>query len=220
VRIGSETKTLPADLGGDVLRLSTYCEFGAPSDSIVALDARIRTNMESLVPAVQLEAFKAAVLRRPLSLAVEVIGPHPVASLGPSADPFINAVRAIDRGDLRSARVLADSLDAFRAGSAPGEITMDVVLQEAWLRATIGDTAAAARSLDRAFRGLSRAPVSLLEGSTLASALVRAMQFRSDLAAAGHDAATRDRWHAAVQELWANADGAAREGVQKLDRHM
>ncbi|MEO8578043.1 MAG: hypothetical protein ABI556_15140, partial [Gemmatimonadales bacterium] len=219
VRLSSgETLKLPGDLGAEVLRLSTYSAFGSPRDSIVALDARIRENLESLVPSSKLAEFRVAVLQRPLSLSLDVIGTKSLASLGPSDDPFISAVRAVDAGNRRLARKLADSLAVFRAVNAPGEVTMDVVLQEAWLRAAIGDSSIATRSLDRALRGLSRAPTNLLEGAELSTALVRAMLMRSDLAAATGDDVTHKKWSAAVRELWTNADPHVRARAQNIAR--
>ena len=119
---------------------------------------------------------------------------------------FARAVSALDAGNRSRARSLSDSLAAFRTGMAPGEITMDVVLQEAWLRATLGDREGAAQSLDRALRGLSRAPANLLKGAALATALVRAMKLRAQLARDAGDTAAEQRWLEAANELWKGAD--------------
>jgi serine/threonine protein kinase len=214
VRLPSgEIRKLPAEIGSDVLRLASYTAFGGPKDSIIALDSRIRSNLESVVPSSQIDGFRGAVLRRPLTLSLDVTGPKPVASLGPSSDPFITAVRAVDAGQLREARKLADSLAAFRSGTAAGEITMDVVFQEAWLHMAIGDNAGAMQSLDRALNGLSRAPANLLDGSEMATALVRAMMMRATLAAKAGDEATRRKWAGAARELWRDADPEVKQIV-------
>ncbi len=207
VRLTSgEVKKLDAELGGDALRLEAYAAFGAPRDSILSLFARIGDNLESLVPAAQVSDFRSAVLRRPISLATDVVGTGPLASLSPGANAFSSAVHAIHARDMRLAGKLADSLDSFFSSRAPGEITMDIVLQGAWLRTALGDSAIAATSLDRALRGLSRAPPNLLRGSALAGALVRAMQFRADLAQSAGDEATRSKWAGAAAELWSGGD--------------
>ena len=207
VRLTSgEVKKLGAELGGDALRLEAYAAFGAPRDSILSLFARIGDNLESLVPAAQVTNFRSAVLRRPISLATDVVGTGPLASLPPGANAFFSAVRAVHAKDMKLAGKLADSLDSFFSSRAPGEITMEIVLQVAWLRTALGDSAIAATSLDRALRGLSRAPPELLDGATLAAALVRAMQFRADLAASAGDEPTRKKWAEAAAELWSNGD--------------
>jgi hypothetical protein len=207
VRLPSgELRNLTAEIGGDHLALQSYAAFGAPRDSIIALDARIRSNLESFYPAAQLNDFKIAALRRPLSFALDVVGPKPLASLGPSTDPFISSVRAVDAGQVGAARRFADSLTAFRSLTAAGEVTMDIVFQEAWLHTAIGDDAGAARALDRALKGMSRAPTNLLIGPVYPTAFVRAMMLRAKLAAKSGDKATNQLWLNAARELWSNAD--------------
>ena len=207
VRLTSgEVKKLQAELGGDVLRLRAYAAFGTPKDSILTLFARIRENVESMVPAAQVADFRGALLRRPMSLATDVVGTGPLASIPSGSNAFFSAVRAIDARDMRLARKLADSLDSFFSSRAPGEITMDIVLQDAWLRTALGDSAIAAAALDRALRGLTRAPQNLLNRETLAASLVRAMQLRADLAASKGDEPTRKKWADAAAELWSGAD--------------
>jgi serine/threonine protein kinase len=214
VRIPSgETRKLPADIGSDAMKLIAYAEFGAPRDSIIAVDARIRSNLQSVIGAAQVADYERAILRRPLSECLDVTGTKLLASLGPSSDPFISAVRAVDAGQLGVARKLADSLAAFRSGTAAGEITMDVVLQEAWLRTAIGDSSGAAVLLDRALKGISRAPANLLEEAELGTALVRAMLMRANLAAKAGDTATQAVWLNAAKELWTNADPALKSMI-------
>jgi hypothetical protein len=103
----------------------------------------------------------------------------------------------------------------IRSGSPPGALTMDVVFQDAWLRAALGDTASAMSILDRALRGLSRSPSTFLAESTLSAPLVRAMRYRADLAAAMHDDATSRKWLAQANELWLTADPELRR-IQTL----
>lgn len=219
VRLNSgELRKLNADLGGDVQRLAAYTAFGTPKDSILSIFAHVRGKVESLIPPAQVPDFLGALLRRPLSLATDVVGTGPLASLPPGSSAFFGAVRAIDAGDRRLARRFADSLDAFHSDRAPGEITMDIVLQSAWLRATLGDSARAAGSLDRALRGLSRAPPNLLSGANLAAALVRTMQFRADLAASAGDEPTRKKWADAAAELWSGGDPDVKSSLARQTR--
>jgi serine/threonine protein kinase len=213
VRLPSgEATKLTAEVGAEVLRLSAYAAIGAPRDSIIQLYGRISQDLETFVPPSQLTAIRSSLLRRPMSLAVAAVGPHFIAQLGNSSDTYSRAVSALDRGDKKQAVLFADSLAAFRSTFAPGEITLDVVLQEAWLRLALGDSATAVRSLDRALRGLTRAPETLLS-EEIASALVRTMALRASLAYAMHDQATYQKWSAAAMELWRQAD---REVVAEL----
>ena len=208
-----ETRKLNADLAVESVRLDDYASFGLPRDSIIAVYQRIWSNLESVVRASEVSAFRDALLRRPLSLAVNVIGTNPLARLQPSTDLFSNAVVAIDRGDRTAAKRFADSLESFRAGSAPGEITMDAVLQDAWLRAALGDSAKAARAIDRALGGLSRAPQNLVRDATIPAALVRVMIFRADLADAAGDVTVAQRWRSAATALWGRGDPEVRSAL-------
>lgn len=209
---------LTAELGGDVQRLSDYAAFGAPRDSILSIYERLFRNLESFIPSAQLSTFRSAVLARPMSLAVDVTASEPLARLGSSPDPFIGAVVALHRGERGAARRLADSLTASRAGSAPGEVTMDAVFQNAWLLDALGDSDRAAATLDRALRGLSRTPPNLLSGATLAAILVRAMIFRANLANDAGDAATYRKWSEAANALWGRGDPEVRAKLPQLRR--
>jgi hypothetical protein len=205
-----EIRKLNADLGADGKRLDTYAAFGLPRDSIIAVSDRIWANVESMVRASEVNAFRTAILKRPLSLVVNVVGTGPLARLGPSSDLFANAVLALEKGDRRGAARYADSLETIRAGSAPGEVTMDAVLQDAWLRYALGDTVKATRILDRALGGLARAPQNLVKDAIIPAALVRVMLFRADLAEASGDATVAQRWRSAATALWGHGDPEVR----------
>jgi len=209
-----EERKLTADLGADKQRLEDYASFGVPRDSIVAITDRIWNNLESLVRTSEVNAYRVAILKRPLSLSMNATGTRALGRLGPTGDLFTDAIVALDQGDRRRAIRLADSLDAFRAGSAPGEITMDAVYQDAWLRVALGDSTKAARSIDRALGGLSRAPQNLLRQSIIPAALVRVMILRADLADAAGDVTVAQRWRGAARNLWGRGDPEALQAVE------
>ena len=217
VRLPSgELRKLTAELGEDVQRLRGYAAFGTPSDSILAIHERLSRNLEAFVPAAELPAVRDAILMQPMSLAVDAAGTAPLAGLRTQSGGFPGAVAAIHRGDRRMAQRIADSIAVVRSASAPGEITMDAVFQEAWLWNALGNPARAATSLDRALRGLSRSSPSLLRGATLAPVLVRVMIMRSNLARSGGDSVTARRWSEAASALWNRGDPAAREKLPQL----
>jgi hypothetical protein len=83
---------------------------------------------------------------------------------------------------------------------------MDAVLQYAWLRAQVGDSTIAARFLDDALRGLSRAPASMLQSAHIPASLVRAMILRSQLAKKAGDAELAAAWERSARQLWSKAD--------------
>ncbi|MGI9043631.1 MAG: serine/threonine-protein kinase [Gemmatimonadaceae bacterium] len=199
-------RAIPAEIGADANRLSIFSFFGGPADSIRMIADRISRRVTSLVPASQVMEIRSAIMGVSLATAATFIGPGPAAELGPTGHPFSRALQALARNDIRAARGFSDSLTALHAERAPGEITMDVVLNRAWLRAAIGDTTGAILVIDNALNGLSRASPNLLHHYTLPSALVRVMLFRSELAAARGDQATATKWAVAANYLWGRGD--------------
>jgi hypothetical protein len=87
---------------------------------------------------------------------------------------------------------------------------MDVVLEDAWLKSAIGETAGAIAILDRALGGLSKAAPSLVGSSglpaELPASLVRAMLLRARLADQRGDRETSARWSQAALALWGGGD--------------
>ena len=199
-------RTMPAEIGVDANRLQIFSFFGGPPDSIRVISDRISRRVTSLVPENQVAEIRSAIMGGALSTAAMVVGPGPATELAPTAHPFSRALQALARNDLASARRFSDSLTALNAERAPGEITMDVVLNRAWLRAAIGDTAGAIVVIDNALNGLSRASPNLLLHYTLPSALVRVMLFRSELATSRRDTVTAARWAGAADYLWGRGD--------------
>ena len=215
VRLASGSlRTLPPEVGADALKIGTYSAFGAPRDSITAIVARINTKVEALFPASEVANVRTSILRRPLSLAAPSVGPRPAADLGESRDLFGQAMSALARNDRQSARRLSESIDALYSDNAPSEITMDVILQDAWLKSAVGNTDKAIVTLDRALGGLSKAPSTLVGNSglpaELPAALVRAMLLRASLAAERGDRATSTRWSEAARFLWGGGDPEVR----------
>lgn len=198
--------TLPSTLGFDLIALSFYATFGGSKDSILAMSSRVSDKVTALFPASQEQAMRRAILTRPLTLAAPVIGPQPVADLGETPELRVSALRALARGDRRRSLRLLDSLVRERTVYAPGEVTMDAVLGEAWLRLALGDTTGATRGLDNALRGFPAALPNVLRRSYRVASLVRAMALRAELAGhAGQQGAAR-QWADAVFVLWGKGD--------------
>ncbi len=201
-----EVVPLPPALGRDESALSQYAEFGGPGDSVLAIAARVATDINALIPQGQADPLRIAILKGPLTIAARVIGPEHVAALGPTSDLYVTALAAAARGDRKTARALVDSIARIRAPNAPSQITMDVVFEETWLRAALGDTAGATRQLDNALRGLPAAPSSALRRAELTPLLVRVMAFRAVLAAQAKQPDIAKHWADAVFELWGKGD--------------
>jgi serine/threonine protein kinase len=207
VRLESgEFLTLPPALGADALTLVAYASFGVEPDSIATIADRITQNTKSLIAPAKAASVRTAILTRPFALAAPVIGPGPLASLGSIGDIRVRAIRFLANNDRASARRLADSIAARHSEYAPGEITMDAVYQDAWLRAAVGDSAGAASLLDNALRGLSVALPSILSDPIEAACLVRATILRAQLAASMRRPAIARARAAEAYQLWGRGD--------------
>jgi hypothetical protein len=131
-------------------------------------------------------------------------------------DPFVIALRAFDQRKIPRTRAALDSLATLHADYAPGEVTMDAIYLEAWLRAQIGDTTRASNDLDKALRGLSAALPSILRSSAVAASLVRVMALRAELASATKNPEVARKWADAVIQLWGQGDSVTRPTVERM----
>jgi serine/threonine protein kinase len=211
-----EPKTPPLEVAIDARNLESYADFGGPRDSIVKVVERLTQNITAVFPPGQVNDIRTFVLTRPLGRAAPSIGVLPNLGLGPTNDMFPNALAALEAHDLRRARMYADRMGALYAERAPGEVTMDAVLQYAWLRAQVGDSTTAARFLDDALRGLSRAPATMLQSAHIPAALVRAMILRSQLAKKAGDAELAAAWERSARQLWSKADPMVAELLRAM----
>jgi tRNA A-37 threonylcarbamoyl transferase component Bud32 len=214
---GGET-ILPPSVVADYVALNVYSAFGGPGDSVVAMSSRLSEKLPPFLPGKRADAILTGILLRPLMLAAPVAGPQPVAKLGETSVPFALALKALARGDRRSARNWVDSLTELHAESAPGEITMDVVHGEAWLSAVLGDTTAAITKLDNALQGLSAALPSVMKRQILAASLVRVMALRAELAAYTGQPDVAKYWSNAVFQLWGRGDSTTAATLNSVRR--
>ena len=97
-----------------------------------------------------------------------------------------------------------------------GDISLDYIYQEAWLRAAIGDTAQAINALSLALNALPTLSASALKEPAASAAAGRAMMLAAELAAATGDKRSASKWASAVVELWKNADPALQSSVARM----
>jgi serine/threonine protein kinase len=210
-----EIVTLPPQYGTESIKLLNYAAFGGPGDSVRAAVTRLTTGLGGSVPTKQLREWRTGVLIRALGLAAPVIGPEAVAELGTTSYPFIRALTAFAHRDHNGARRLLDSVAAIHGDFAPGEITMDVVFEQAWLRSALGDPAGAARDLDAALEGLP-ASSTILDNPIFAASLVRAMALRAELAGRAGQRDISRTWANAVFALWGKGDYITASTVERV----
>ena len=198
----SGAENLPPLVARDAIALLNHAAFAESADSITTIAERLSERIDALVPPGTAGAVRLALMSRPFTIAAPIIGPGKLASLGESQDPITSAITAFARNDRRKAGSLLDSLAELHSDRAPGSISMDATYMEAWLRNAIGDTLTAAKLLDNAFRGISKAPPSMLGSPLLIASLVRSMRLRSTIAAQQGDVASERKWANAANALW------------------
>ena len=198
----------PLSLARPGLRLLAYSVLGGPRDSVEALQALV-TRQTAIWPVIsERGAVSTALLADPAQLGFPVFGARPIHRSS-AAVPFLLSLQAaLVRGDSSGLRGRLRALDSLRVSAAiqPGQVGLDAVYQEAWLRLALGDSAAATSSLDEALESLPQQSELLFRQVQGPAALVYAMALRAELAAKQRDPARARRWASAVVELWQDAD--------------
>jgi serine/threonine protein kinase len=208
--------TFPPRLGRDQIALQYYAAFGGPADSILLVTERLKTNLAADAPTNERRSWEAALLTRWLAMATPLIGAQPVSEVALTNDSFVRALTAFAKHDYSGARRLLDSVDIVRGDNAPGEISFDVVFQEAWLRSALGDKPGAAKQLDNALHGVSGGVSGIMRTPVLVASFVRAMTLRAELALEARQPAEARKWASAVISLWGNGDFVTQPTVERM----
>jgi hypothetical protein len=108
--------------------------------------------------------------------------------------------------DTRNLGILLKNVDSDSKTQRPGDVSLDVTYQLAWLRSAMGDTAGAVRQLDRVLGALPSLSASSLREAGSAAAAGRAMSLRAELAISQGDLEGQKKWAGALADLWGTAD--------------
>jgi tetratricopeptide (TPR) repeat protein len=206
----------PPAVAQEARELLGYASFGAPLDSMIATKERVERSLDSYVQGGSRAAMRETVLNVPLTLAYPVAPALSLQRAGGGGDYLLDIQRAASRRDTTSVHRLLDAVAKRRAGWRPGDLSIYLTYQEAWLRLQVGDTAGAVHQLDATLSALPTLTPYLLDYVQDAAFLVRAMALRSDIAAASGDERTAQKWGSAVAELWAGADAPLASVVARM----
>jgi len=193
-----------------------YASLGASADSLGAARQRVERALVSYVHDDDRATVREAVLNLPLTLAYPVAPALSLEREGGNGDYLLGIQRAASKHDSAAVREQLRAIAQLRALDRPGELSIYLTYQEAWLLLQIGDTAAATRELDASLASLPALGPYLLDYVQDAAFLVRAMALRSDLAANAGDQRMAQHWAAAVSELWAGADASLQGEVTRM----
>jgi tetratricopeptide (TPR) repeat protein len=188
---------------------------GACSEDLDRYATQLNALFESYYPLRQQDALRQALTQRSWSMATPC---RPAFALRVTApvDRLLRMQQAFARSQPNVVRAEFDSLRRLRENDRPGDVSPDVMYQEAWLLAAIGDTAAAIRKLDLSLSSLPTWGSFILDHVPQAAGLVRAMILRADLAQARGDLTTARKWARAASTLWAHADPSLQRDVSRM----
>jgi len=196
-------------------RLFVRAAAGVCDDTLLALRREIDRLMESYSQPARLDAVRRELLVRPMSFAYPCLGPRALEGL-PAISALDVAQHASAAKDARRVRVVLDSLDDVRRVGLPGDVALDFTVQEALLRTSVGDTAAAIRQLDRVLNALPTLGQWSTREEAQAAAVGRALVLRAELAASMGEVAERQRRAREALVLWQHADASFKPTLDRL----
>jgi serine/threonine protein kinase/tetratricopeptide (TPR) repeat protein len=183
-----------------------FSALGVCGDTTTHLERKLDDQITRYVAEDQQLEVSISIKARPLSMQAPCSNARAALRIRPTGNNLLKMQRAYASSD---SRALASLLAAFSNGARtqrPGDIAFDFTYQIAWLRLVSGDTAEAIRQLDRALGSLPSMSAPALREPASAASVGRSMALRAEIAAARGNIDDRQRWAAALVELWATAD--------------
>jgi serine/threonine protein kinase/tetratricopeptide (TPR) repeat protein len=176
---------------------------GVPlAGAIARLDSALRNYVDSDIRA----TVASDVSGRASSLASPCTHGESALRIAAPTDWLQRAQQALARNEPARTRAFLDESPAAKGSKKPGDMSPDYTFQEAWLRAQIGDTAAAAARLDAELAALPAFGSAVFADVVGAASFPRAMALRSEIAAKRGENSVARRWALALDALWGSAD--------------
>ncbi len=198
--------TPPLPVSMSARALLGFVAMGGPADSIMRLQEQVGQLVQGSVSPAMRATVRNAVLVQPAQLAFPL---RPAVMFTPAvtgAGELYETQTAFARGDSARAREMLRAIIASDAKASPGDLSLDIRFQYAWLAAATGDSGGAAALADRGLNGVASYGEYLLDNVQTPASLVRMMALRAELAARAGDTHTARQWASAAATLWATAD--------------
>ncbi|MEO6525422.1 MAG: serine/threonine-protein kinase [Gemmatimonadaceae bacterium] len=190
---------------------------GVCDDSLRALPASILRTLDSYVGPAQRQQAGDRLLERSIALAVPCTGPTATLVVSrPGA--LMRTQQVAARGDRAGVTRMLDSIGLTRRGMRPGAISLDYIIQEAWLADFAGDPRRAAAMLDLTLTALPTLSSFIMTEPVMAASVGRAMANRAELAARLGDPASAALWASRVLTLWRHADANLEPTMTRMRR--
>ena len=208
--------SLPIQVMDAAAPFFAFAALGVCSDTTRALERRLDDQMAHYVAEARLPDVRVAVKARPLSMLAPCTAGKSSLGVDAAGNWLLKLQQAFAIHDTRNVRILLQNVASNAKTQRPGDVSLDVTYQLAWLRSAIGDTAAAIRQLDRALGALPSLSASSLREAGSAAAAGRAMALRVELATAQRDVDDQKKWARALADLWATSDAPLQPVVTKM----
>src|SRR2546423_11518452 len=206
---------IPAQLQEIGANFFSRAALGVCDDGLRDSRQLLEQQLDSYIAEENRSEVRAALEWRPLSLAAPCSGGRSALAITAPEDRLYRMQQFFARGDFNSVRETFNGLAKTRRGMRAGDISLDYTYQEAWLRAAIGDTSQAIKTLSLALNALPTLSAAALKEPAAAAAAGRAMMLAADLASAAGDKRSARRWAGAVVDLWKDADPALQPSVSR-----
>jgi hypothetical protein len=211
-----EEINVPLPLTDAALGLFAYAAFGAPLDSLEALEQRVERLIPSYVESGKRDPARQAMLDVPAGLAFPERGRRPMHRPKAGGHYVLEMQWDIARGDTASFWKRYRALRDVQRNVRPGDVSFDATYHTARLLLQAGDTAEATRLLDLSLEALLSLGTSITDQLPEAATLVRGMALRAELADRTKDLGTATRWAQEVLILWSGADQELQPAVAKM----
>jgi tetratricopeptide (TPR) repeat protein len=208
--------SLPVQVMDAAAPFFAFAALGVCSDTTHALERRLDDQLAHYVAEDKLPSVRVAVKARPLSMLAPCTGGKSSLGVDAAGNRLLKLQQAFATRDTRNLGILLKNVDSDLKTQRPGDLSLDVTYQLAWLHSAMGDTAAAVRQLDRVLGALPSLSASSLREAGSAAAAGRAMTLRAELAISQGDLEGQKKWAGALADLWKTADSPLLPVVTKM----
>jgi tRNA A-37 threonylcarbamoyl transferase component Bud32/TPR repeat protein len=191
---------------------------GVCDDSLRTLPAAITHTLESYVGPAQRQQTVDLMLERAVALSTPCTGPAATLIIGKPSLSLVRMQQAAARGDKANVAHMLDSVAATRRGMRPGAVSLDHMIQEAWLADFAGNPRHAAEMLDFTLTALPTLSSFILTEPVMSASVGRAMAYRAELAARLNDPSSAALWASRVLTVWAHADANLAPTLARMRR--
>jgi tRNA A-37 threonylcarbamoyl transferase component Bud32 len=211
------TEVLPA-VKQPLAALLMRAALGVCDDSTRTLPETIARTTTSYVGAADRQRTVDRLVARPLSLAVPCLGPAATLVVQHSPGSVMRMQQAAAHGDRAGVRRMLDSLAELRRGMRPGSVSLDVLVEEAWLTEYADDAQSAASRIDAALTALPTLSAYIMTEPAMAASVGRAMAYRAELASRLGDPSAAALWASRVLTVWSHADANLDPTLSRMRR--